>query len=505
MKKLLIFLALGFAACTHKAPSHDVLSRSPQAEKASYGTIPRSNIPEENRLTFPKLMSTIHASKSTTIAQTLKALRGNYTDYLKFHTLMYSSRSLQAGSFVEPRALVFGPEAKFMFTFNGNPSQRGGSSIETAEFDSVAMKYNFREILFKKEHGKIGNYKEIDLEKNEVAFETASLIVTHPNPAKCMRCHLQTRPTPLPLFDAYFIWPGAFGSHDDGLTSAFALGSDQTVLAHSRFFHLKPGQRDFEAEGFKQHLSGRLAHPRFKYLPLRVPDKLIAKIFAGDKTSYLANQFEAREENRRLESSSVWPNRPNLLLNALIYDRVGEIIINDLKAAGVKEKLRSFFAEFERAYNSGPELTNSSRDKLLKPFEAKLGHFAPYLERQITEEFLYQCDKFKRTAENIGDVTLIANLNPLYTGYSVSRQASLIGLSAAAAGRISADLAKEKCEKYGPLYAPLLNDAFRHSFLTYVLKYFDFNLESYTTNLNRHPTFHDQGIEIVIRYLTERQ
>jgi hypothetical protein len=44
--------------------------------------------------------------------------------------LMRRSASIQDASDAHPRAIVFGDDARFIFTFNGEPSQRGYDAVE---------------------------------------------------------------------------------------------------------------------------------------------------------------------------------------------------------------------------------------------------------------------------------------------------------------------------------------------------------------------------------------
>ena len=117
-------------------------------DKPSVGRTPSTVTRDYPMLTFEKLLEI--AKKQPTIEGTLKALEA-YPDYLSNHTYMYDSFSLQRGSFEEPRAIVFGPEAKFVFTFNGKPGVDGGSSLETVQFDEPTKHFLYREIALKNE------------------------------------------------------------------------------------------------------------------------------------------------------------------------------------------------------------------------------------------------------------------------------------------------------------------------------------------------------------------
>jgi hypothetical protein len=99
------------------------------------------------------------------------------------YVLAFDSRSLQGASFRNPRAIVFGIDAKFIFTFNGDPRQRGFEQIETMEFDSRNQSFVFREIDFK--HLGPGSVKAVFSELN---------------PPVCLGCHGNP---PRPIWDTH--------------------------------------------------------------------------------------------------------------------------------------------------------------------------------------------------------------------------------------------------------------------------------------------------------------
>jgi hypothetical protein len=163
------------------------------------------------KLTFDKTVQALGAANVRTVEDALKVLSEKYAPYMKFHTLMYESLSLHEASYAEPRALVFGPDAEFILSFNGNIKQRGGLAIETMEFDESSGNFLFREIAFK---NSAAPEKDTTLKESEIAFDTELFRVSKPNPQKCTACHGQnTRP----IWETYFIWPGAYGSNDDNL------------------------------------------------------------------------------------------------------------------------------------------------------------------------------------------------------------------------------------------------------------------------------------------------
>jgi hypothetical protein len=53
------------------------------------------------------------------------------------YALVFDSRSVQGASYSDPRVLLFGGDAHFIVSFNGDARQRGSDSIETMEFSDA--------------------------------------------------------------------------------------------------------------------------------------------------------------------------------------------------------------------------------------------------------------------------------------------------------------------------------------------------------------------------------
>lgn len=141
------------------------------------------------------------------------------------YVLVYNSRSLQGSSYVSPRAILFGRNAEFVASFNGDPAQRGYSAIETMEFDSRANQFLFREIQFPP----VGN----------AAGASATVTISEPNPARCVACH--DRPA-RPIWDLPPSWPGVYGER------------------------YRAGLSSKESTGMREFLRAQPVHPRYRYL-----------------------------------------------------------------------------------------------------------------------------------------------------------------------------------------------------------------------------------------------
>ncbi|HYL03420.1 MAG TPA: hypothetical protein VEU54_08375 [Steroidobacteraceae bacterium] len=206
---------------------------------------------------FASLESLIASGDIGTIEELLAALpeaqRSRYA-------LLFESRSLQEASPENPRVVLYGPDARLILTFNGNPSQRGFRVVETLEFDGVSREFRLRELEFP-EHPR----------------GAAGVLVSEVNPPRCMRCHGEP---PRPLWDTFPLWPGAYGER---------YGASLSPREHAglaRFLALQP------------------MHPRYRYLPG-------ASRFADPQTF---------RPSARSQYSSLTPEPPNAELSSDLGD-----------------------------------------------------------------------------------------------------------------------------------------------------------------------------------------
>ena len=151
------------------------------------------------------------------------------------YALVFESRSLQGASFDSPRAILFGPDARLIVTFNGSPAQRGFRAVETMEFDAEAKEFRLRELLFP-----------------ERAAGADRVVVSEINPQRCTRCHgVPARP----VWDTFPFWPGAYGvryrvdlsrRERTGLSAFLAQQA-----THPRYRHLLDVYRFAEPQTFR--------------------------------------------------------------------------------------------------------------------------------------------------------------------------------------------------------------------------------------------------------------
>jgi len=168
---------------------------------------------------FASLQALIRTRDVGTIEELLAALpETQRRDY----ALMFDSRSLQAASFENPRVILYGPDARFVLTFNGAATQRGFRVVETLEFVAATGEFRLRELEFPERPG-----------------GAAAVRVSEVNPERCTRCH---GGPPRPLWDSFPLWPGAYGERYGASLS------------------------DRERAGLARYLAQQPAHPRYSYL-----------------------------------------------------------------------------------------------------------------------------------------------------------------------------------------------------------------------------------------------
>ena len=165
------------------------------------------------------------------------------------YALMFASRSLQGASFNDPRVILYGPDARFIVTFNGDPSHRGFHALETMEFDEETKQFRFREIEFPASPS----------DPSAVTFSEA-------NPDRCQQCHGNPA---RPVWDTQPLWRGAYGErYRAGLSSKERAGLKAflaTQTSDARYRNLLGVARLTDPETFRSsaqsHYSGTPPEP----------------------------------------------------------------------------------------------------------------------------------------------------------------------------------------------------------------------------------------------------
>ena len=151
------------------------------------------------------------------------------------YALVFESRSLQGASPENPRVILYGPDARFIVTFNGSPAQRGFRAVETMEFEDASKEFRLRELLFP-----------------ERAAGPEKVVVSEVNPQRCTRCH---GAPPRPLWDTFPLWPGAYGERYRATLSARERAGLAAFLAlqptHPRYGELLDVKRFADPQTFR--------------------------------------------------------------------------------------------------------------------------------------------------------------------------------------------------------------------------------------------------------------
>lgn len=247
---LSVFVIAGCSFLVARNDENDKYARQP----AQYYASPEP-MPTLSTLNYTKFLAVVEQPGVSRVEDVLSRLAKPYREYLRFYTLAYNSFSIQTSSFDEPRAIVFGPDARFIFTFNG-PSHAASNTFETIQFDDLSKQFQFREIVMKGDKG------DRDLEAGDIDFETPQIIVSKINPGRCVGCHGQTYH---PIWDEYHVWPGMYGSIEDSILPR-EKGRTDGVREQGRFVSIKY-KDDIELQAFQDFAGKQLSLPRYKFLP----------------------------------------------------------------------------------------------------------------------------------------------------------------------------------------------------------------------------------------------
>ena len=222
----------------------------------------RTDAAEFNFDALRSIIQTRHVSSVEELIPLLPStLRSRYA-------VVFASRSLQEASERAPRIILYGPDARLVLTFNGDPGQRGFDSVETLEFGQDKQ-FRLREIRFTS------------------PGSDATVRVSEPNPKLCQVCHgLPARP----LWDRWPLWPGAFGERYDAPLSVREHAGLQSFLAqqdsHPRYKHLLAVERLKDPETFHttrgQRYAGNTREP---------PNAELAALLGGMTAQALAHQM----------------------------------------------------------------------------------------------------------------------------------------------------------------------------------------------------------------------
>lgn len=169
------------------------------------------------------------AAQAAGTTLTIDALLPNLpASFRASYTLMYRSKSLQEASYLSPRVIMFGTDARLTCAFNGDPAQVGYDSLECLQFRLATRSFEFHQIVFPSAANGLSS----------VLFAPAN--TTNGAKPPCTACH---GADPRPNWAAYDDWEGAYGGYDDGLERT---AGDEAAYA--------------------QFTAARPNHPRYRFL-----------------------------------------------------------------------------------------------------------------------------------------------------------------------------------------------------------------------------------------------
>jgi hypothetical protein len=198
----------------------------------------------DNLKGFELVEKIVREDSPKTVEQFLGILKQQQPELFSRFTLMRESKSLQSASPANPRAIVFGLDAKFVISFNGSPDQNGFYQIEMIQFvDSAPLgaRFEMREINFDPQGTDVAQLSEI-------------------NPSKCARCHGSD---PKPIWESYDNWPGAYGEEDDALID-FDDGDRFPPTGHNDNSIVKRHRQHLKE--FRSFMAVKDQHSRFQLL-----------------------------------------------------------------------------------------------------------------------------------------------------------------------------------------------------------------------------------------------
>ena len=144
-------------------------------------------------------------------------------------TFIFSSRSPHGARGevdpLHPRVLLFTPDGRLLLAFTSNKNGSGYGVVESIHFNDADRAFYTSKFVLREATRKDPRLKSELLHNGEL------------NQRECIRCH---GTDPRPIFDSYPLWPGFYGSLEDG----FLRGSPEATL-YERFLKTKKDQSPF--------------------------------------------------------------------------------------------------------------------------------------------------------------------------------------------------------------------------------------------------------------------
>lgn len=201
--------------------------------------------PPAHPLTYEQMRDAVRGERLTSVEALLAWISRTHPEFFENFTLMRESRSTQAATGKDPRAIVFQQDGRLVLTFNGDAQEQGFERVEILQFrepnagSPVGSHFEFREIL----------------------FHDGKAELSEANPNRCRQCHqAQLRP----IWPPYEIWPGSYGKYDDSLPD---YEHDKYARTRSDA-HIE--EETATLRDYQKFSPGWPKHPRYRYLKFPV-------------------------------------------------------------------------------------------------------------------------------------------------------------------------------------------------------------------------------------------
>lgn len=344
---------------------------------------------------FHDFLKLIDNKKLKSIESVLANLPG---EFRKNFTLVHTSRSLQESSVQNPRAIIFGQDAGFIMTFNGDKSHRGYDNIEMMHWNNDQKEFELRELQFDPENQKMP-------------------VLSGPNPLKCMQCH-SAAPKPSgyvkPIISDYPVWRGFYGSQDDSLFRLEDYNQATNSLSREDILIARQEHDDY----MKFMDTNAFSHPRYKFLYQHSDGTETYPYKLNTNGDYLLISFD---------------NAPNTRLTDLLYTRQLEQLTHRITNSKLFAHLKntigaslmcgaSLPSDIEQDVVAAINSTNS-----LNEIKSKIGEFS----FQPTYEFnaFEILDYFNIVSRDEWDLHMgIIREESLFSGYNVPVPKSRAGI-----------------------------------------------------------------------------
>ena len=216
-------------------------------------------------LSVAGLVQFIEVCQLTTQEQVIERLPLRFRQSYVF---MPESRSRQESTPDQPRAILYGSDAKFVLTFTGNNALHAGTDLELIEWNDETARFTPSYLSFTGATGSTPPDGPMN-ERCGAQGHPLPVTITHES-SRCLGCHESSMENFHPIWAGYNVWLGAYGSISDG---------------NADFMH--SGQS--EAHDYAHFISGPRHEGRYAALPTpALPEDPLTIATAAGVTPYLS-------------------------------------------------------------------------------------------------------------------------------------------------------------------------------------------------------------------------